>query len=459
MNVLTEASTSRLEMASASEVSKGSLDAVSVSFRSAGSSSRGRESSSDGDDDFRRNAQNKVLGRAKVAILFFLLGLAGITTWLWWKASTEYRSKLYRIEFQQYGETVIQTFLERVRFRALAATALATSLSTQAMEESMDWPYVSVPNFERRVASTRMMTRSTSLWFSPLVSQGQRRRWEAYASENHELLTNETFIDPLLMAKDDDTTSSIFKSANWSVSKGIYRFDDDKARSQENDNSDGFMPIWQAAPSQITTGISMFDQSSDPMWKGIPKNLVDTPLFSASYLGGDEDTLIDSYPKRIGPHAFLYSPIFRNLTMNPPKVVGSVTLDMTWQSFWDSSIHGIPEPLYVVLIGSSSSCGGAFTFQLDDVRNNKTYFVGEGQPSFSSDLNLQIETTFGDFATKLGLGSVDDDVCQYRIQVKPTEAFESRFLNRIPLLSGLALGGIFVITAVVFLCYDHFVQM
>jgi hypothetical protein len=131
---------------------------------------------------------------------------------------------------------------------------------------------------------------------------------------------------------------------------------------------------------------------------------------------------------------------------------------MAWQSFWEGSLDGLPEPLSIVLIGSSSVCGGNLTYQLGDT-SPTTFFVQEGVPSFSSKLNLHIETSFVDFADRLKLGSVDDDVCQYRIRVVPTNAFESKYLNNIPLLSGIAMGAIFIFTAAVFMCYDHFVQM
>ena len=394
-----------------------------------------------------------MLGKAKVLILLFLFALAGLTGWLWWRDATDSRQDLYRAAFEQYGEKIAQVFLERVQYRATAAASLATSLSAHAVGASLEWPFVTFTNFERRVASTRRLTQSTSIWVAPLVTAEQRAPWEAYAVENQEIRSMETFEDSFLVVTD---STPIYKPANRPISQGMYLYDGNQSRARE-DGPNHFMPIWQAAPSKLTSAIALFDQASESMREKVLNNLIDTPLFSAISLKGIDDSVVNVYPVELGPHVSLYAPIFQDRGLLPANVVGSLTLDMTWQSFWAGAVHGLPAPLAIVLIGSSPLCGGSFTYELDD-RNDTIYFSSEGLPSFSSKMQLEIETSFGDFADRLGLGSVSDNICQYRIQVRPTEAFESLYLNNVPLLSAFALGAIFIFTAAVFVCYDHFVQ-
>ena len=441
--------------ASVSEGSKSSGNTGSAFSlgESRSSNSNGRDSSTRDDEYIGTKNQSTTLEKAKILILFFLFALAGLTGWMWWRDATDARQDLYRAEFEQYGEKVAQVFLERVQYRATAAASLATSLSAQALGANLEWPFVTFTNFERRVASTRRLTQSTSIWVAPLVTAEQRAPWEAYAVENQGFRANEAFADSFLTTTD---ATPIYKPTNWPINKGMYQYDGNQTQARD-DGPTHFMPIWQAAPNTLTSGVAMFDQLSESMRGKVLDNLIDTPLFSPISRKGVDDSLVNHYPAETGPHVSLYAPVFQDRSISPPNIVGSLTLDMTWQSFWEGSIHGLPAPLAIVLIGSPPWCGEGYTYELDD-QNDTTHFTGEGHPLFSSKLQLKIETSFEDFADRLGLGSVSDEICQYRIQVRPTQDFESIYLNRLPLLSAIAMGAIFVFTAAVFVCYDHFVQ-
>ncbi len=421
--------------------------------RSSSSDPSGRSSTADAFDEYVGTNSAGTLETAKIVVLVFLLSLAVVTAWLWWKFATEYQESLYNDEFNKYGEMVVEAFLHRVEYRAVAATSFANALSTVAVSSGMNWPFVSYSNFERRAASTRRLTGAASIWFSPIVAPGDRVAWESYAQQNQYYLKN-NFSDPLYATADQQEDFVLYRTVDWPVQDGMYRFENTKAEAENRGAETTLLPIWQSAPAERTSGLAMFNQPSEGLrnqvFQGVQR--LKTTLFSKSQIEGTSDSLVESYLD--GPHVSLYVPIYENLESEQTSVIGSLTIDVRWQTFWEGSTNGMDGSLTIVL---ENTCVQSYTFQVGDLPSS-TIFLSEGTKPFKGKLGLSMETSFEDFADILGVKSDDPDTCCYRILVTPTKEFESILLTNRPLLSGIALGAIFVFTAAVFLLYDHVIQ-
>lgn len=444
-----------MESDSTSDKNDISLSSFSTSQqdRSSSSDPSGRSSTGDAFDEYVGTKSAGTLERAKVVVLVFLLSLAGLTAWLWWKYATEYQESVYVEQFNQYAAIVVESFFHRVEYRTVAAASFADSLSIVALSAGMNWPFVSFSNFERRAASPRRLIGATSIWFGPMVSSEEQAAWESYAIQN-EYYLDKNFSDPLYAVTDEQQDFVLYRKANWPVQDGMYRFVEAKPVSAGQGQSTSRLPIWQSAPAERTSGIAMFDQPSEELRGQVIKAMQrhQTTLYSKSQINGSSDSLVESYSN--GPHAFLYVPINENLENDNSLIVGSLTIDVAWQTFWEGSVYGIEGPLTVVL---ENTCGQNYTFEVG-TNEAMTKFLGEGSNQFKGKLGLSMETTFDDFADILGVDVDDQDVCFYRILVSPTEDFESVFLTNLPLMSGIALGAIFVFTAAVFVVYDHVIQ-
>ena len=423
--------------------------------RSASSDPSGRSSTVDAFDEYVGTKSAGTLERAKVAVLVFLLSLAGVTAWLWWKFATEYQESNYTEQFQQYAAMVVEAFFHRVEYRIVAATSFADSLSIVALSAGMTWPLVSFSNFERRAASPARLTAATSIWFGPMVSPVDQATWESYATQNQYYLKN-NFSDPLYaITTADQQDYVLYRTANWPVEDGMYKFVDTKPVAEGQGQPSSRLPLWQSAPAERTFGLAMFNQPSEELRDQVIKAMQQhhATIYSKSQMDGASDSLVEAYSN--GPHVFLYAPIHENLESDNSLIVGALTIDVGWQTFWEGAVYGIEGPLTIVL---ENTCGQNYTFQIGSDQA-MTKFLGEGSNPFQGKLGLSMETTFDDFAYSLGLDVNDQDVCFYRILVSPTEEFESVFLTKLPLMSGIALGAIFLFTAAVFVVYDHVIQV
>jgi hypothetical protein len=344
------------------------------------------------------------------------------------------------------------------------ATSLAASTDTDT--DTNTWPMVSFSNWERRTAGPRRLAQATSIWFSPLVSAEERSAWEAYAVENPYYLQN-NFTDPytgtvgrMMTTNDSSVPTSPYYPVNWPVPSGMYQLQNhgDAMEQPEAEQEEYYTPIWQSAPTSITSSLAMFNQASEQLRKTVLSTMLDwkSPLFSASQWNDtQDDSLVERYNEDSGPHVFLYTPIFEQaLVDEQTKVAGSLTMDLEWASFWTGSVKVLEGPLTIIL---SSSCGPSYTFEMD--AKSQMTFVGKGAHSYDNQLGLSVESTFVEFADILGYK--EDAIagaCSYSIRISPTYTFEQEFLTNRPTFVALGIGSIFLMVATVFVLYDFVIE-
>jgi hypothetical protein len=417
------------------------------------------------DDDVSTDAtarrENRAISSAKLLVLFFLLSLAVVVSYVWYTLTKAMEENAYQDYFNEYSTKLVEIFLERVEYKALTASTIAMSLTSHVSHSSsMEWPFVSFPNFERRTAGARRLTSATSVWFSPLVHEENRSLWETYATDNEGMLQS-NFSDPfdpreehvgeISQGDKDDEIDSPYRQVDWQVDEGIYRIADTVAVPQEFGKTT-YAPIWQSAPVSLTKTTAMYNQLSEDFRLEVIGAMVElkTPIFSKSQLAGDDSSLVKDY--KTEPNVYLYHPIFDSVQKT--TVVGGLTFDLDWTSFWIDTVNGIPGPLTVVL---ENNCGQAYTYTLNG--DSRAEFVGEGETYYEeSSEGLVMETDYADFATLFGYDVDQENVCSYRVKVYPSKDFEEEFITARPTWSAVGVGCIFLLTAAVFIFYDCLVE-
>jgi hypothetical protein len=414
--------------------------------------------------------EDMAISSAKLFVLFFLLSLAVVVSYFWYRFTEASAEDSYHDEFDEYATKLVDIFFQKVEHKVLTASTLAMSLTSHVSHSSsMEWPFVSFSNFERRTAGPRRLTSATSVWFSPLVLEETRSLWETYATDNEGMLQQSNNFsvsfdphgehstnDAAAVGADEiahDEGSGSYRQVDWQVNEGIYRIADTNVAVPQEFGQTTYAPIWQSAPVSLTKTNTMYNQLSEDFRREVIEAMVElkTPFFSKSQLAGDDSSLVNDY--KTEPHVYLYHPIFDSVQKT--TVVGGLTFDLDWSSFWHGIVGGIPGPLIVVL---ENNCGQAYTYWLDGDSHEK--FVGEGEPYYNGESSegLVMESNYEDFAALFGYDVDQENVCSYRVKVYPTKEFEEEFLTNGNLLSAVGVGGIFILTAAVFIFYDCLVE-
>ena len=76
-------------------------------------------------------------------------------------------------------------FGDKVHF----AQSLGISLTSYAVDKGLEFPFISLPDFNVRTSKVRDLTDSDGITWLPLVDQTERKTWEAYAANNAHLWT------------------------------------------------------------------------------------------------------------------------------------------------------------------------------------------------------------------------------------------------------------------------------
>ena len=449
----------------------------SVSGQSSSANSKGYQSADD-DDGFSGRNKNAI-STAKLCVLAFLLSLAVVVSYVWYQFSIESEEKMYSDEFHEFGTKLLETFYERVEFNLLAAASLSQLLSLSVNNrdgQQQQWPFASFANFERRTAATRRLTGSSSIWFAPIVQTSERSEWEAYAVE-YQTVLNSSFDDPFLahlppLARSDgveeDAIISQFRQVeDGTLEGGMYGFVNGRpARIPQHSNKESYYaPIWQSAPQTMTQTAAMFDQTSESRRQKALDTMIKLKrpgLAQTQYLGAS-DSLIKDDGYMGEPHVSLYCPIWNHVGKDnggdqDKMITAALTMEMAWRTYLSGAIEGTPGPLTVLLENSCDE--SSYAFQVDA---EVAEFVSEGALAFENPLELMLESDenrldeliFGKVIRADDNSTISADVvCKHRIKVLPTMEFEQSFLTDQPLLSSLGVGGIFILTAAVFIFYD-----
>lgn len=81
---------------------------------------------------------------------------------------------------------VTKSFEDILEHKIASIAAFGVTLTAYALDTNSTWPFVTLPNFQQRSASSRSLSGSLFHNVLPIVREEQRLEWEAYVSANNE---------------------------------------------------------------------------------------------------------------------------------------------------------------------------------------------------------------------------------------------------------------------------------
>ena len=147
------------------------------------------------------------------------------------------------------------------------------------------------------------------------------------------------------------------------------------------------------------------------------------------------------------PFSSVYIPVYDSYDQGK-KTVGVILGVMRWATFFEGVLSSNSEAVTVVL---ESSLEGAFTYR---VTPSLAEYVGQGDlhdnkyDHLVRTANFEVHNIERSGALEF---SLDESLNKFKIRVYPTQEFENAFRSKIPLVTTLAVGMVFVFTAIMFL--------
>lgn len=125
-----------------------------------------------------------------------------------------------------------------------------------------------------------------------------------------------------------------------------------------------------------------------------------------------------------------------------------------WRTFFDGLLPKGADGIYIVL---ENTCGQQYTYQVDGLNSR---CLGYGDLHSSKYEYLKRETSI-DLIFDLereAESEGENPTCHYNFRVYPSEAFRARYETSDPWQFSVALAGVFLFTAAVFILYDCMVE-
>lgn len=91
----------------------------------------------------------------------------------------------FESEFLGYADRIMDSFHTTVEHKLGAIDTLSVAYTSHALNSGSNFPNVTLPDFEIRGASARVVADSTFFRWMPLVTDDTRAGWEAYAAQHH----------------------------------------------------------------------------------------------------------------------------------------------------------------------------------------------------------------------------------------------------------------------------------
>jgi len=373
-------------------------------------------------------------------VLFLSAVAAGIAAYY---LTREQEVSDFEKDFNVFSRDITRYAEAEARSKIQVSQALSISFTSYAMDKGLEFPFVTLSDFEGRVAKAIQLSDSEGIGWTPFVNASQRGEWEAYtAEEGTKWIRNS--LDSVGMENvgvpsyqtvihgdtlPDGTVERVYGPV---VLLGEYL-------------SGMYAPSWQIGPISMGVESINMDALHDDFLR---RSTVLSTKARKSAMSKMFDFSLGSIAA-IPARAYLSTPIFSDFT-DDAQVVGSVNILVGWENYFTNILPNHVKGIDVVL---DDSCNKVYTFS---IQGPNVTIMGEGDlhdRSFNSqkwswDLTEEDTETF-----------LVEDGCDYTVNVYPTKELEDMYLTSKPMFYAVAVAIIFIFTALVFLAYDWAVQL
>jgi class 3 adenylate cyclase len=342
-------------------------------------------------------------------------------------------------QFFNFSQEIVGQSENRAESMFSAVHSLSISLTSYALTNALDFPFVTLPHFELRVAESRALSGVEMIAFAPLVPKDRRKQWEGYA------VRSQAWIQEGLNFRGLGDVSP------GEICERIYPFSDDV---ENFDDQEYFAPLWQmgAAPSNATP--VMVDLFSHPSFKRVMTEVmeIDHTLLSEVVdlqflIRFSSDAAEDGHPR-----SYILQPVFRSFE-DGAEISGFVVAVLPWQSYFANVLSERAEG---VLVEVMDTCGTEFTYLVEG--REAEVLDSDDKRRTKSSVNPRQESEFAEFARYNGDGKDNFIQCEYRFVVFPSMELKGSSETKNPALYACMSVLVFCLMVIVFSVYDCSVQ-
>jgi class 3 adenylate cyclase len=349
----------------------------------------------------------------------------------------------FGLQFENFAKQVMESTENKANRKFRSLTVLSKTITSHVRSADMNWPLVSIPDFEVRTGEFRELAEAELIAFAPIVPKEEKKRWEAYAVKEQGWIQEGLDFQGL-----GDVSPGM-------IADQMYPFSDEVDMTQDQEL---FVPLWQMGRAPTNASIVMMDLHTHPSFKRMIADVlaVDHILLSEvvdldflmQYSTDTEaaDDLVEQ------PRSYVLAPVFDTFQDNA-TVVGFLIAVLPWESYFTDIL---PVGTNGIVVDVEDTCGSNFTY---DIYGPRAEYHGSGglyDPKFEY---LRQSCDFAVDVRYDGEGNATStEHCEYTFNIYPSIMYRKSFESSDPLIFALVVAGVFFFTAAVFVMYDQAVQ-
>jgi signal transduction histidine kinase/CheY-like chemotaxis protein len=421
---------------------------------------------SENDEDFCP-AESKAVFWLKLTVLAVLMASALSVALTVYFYTSNSETDQFEEDFHDSVDKVFDSYMRQIDRTLGIADSFVLSLVSYATHANQKWPFVTLPDFGKRLAKIRTLAKGTVVTIYPLVTLEQREQWQNYS------LQHDDWVQEGLDLQANDTRYH---------GKIVSEYEPNGVIHNNYGPSEGpgpFLPQWQRAPVvPIYTPYNWDGASYDALATALPellqsRRVVISKVFNLPDLDdpvsiADAETSIDWVKDYISPDddptepaADIFYPIIADDDHDGNSVgnvVGIFSVSFFFREFLENILpHGSDG----IILVFDNECGQSFTYRLD---GPQATYLGRGD---LHDTNFNYLGTTTDLVQLFNLHAHDDSYtglplsqqqCSYVLSVYPSSDTKDAYTTTNPIIFTVVALLIFGFTSAIFLIYDCCVE-
>lgn len=358
----------------------------------------------------------------------------------------------------------------------LALHTFSTDITSYSHGAQLEWPLVTVPDFHIRGMAARQQMKADAIGLLPLVTLGNRERWETYASENYGWIHEAKKWEMERQAKPHATTRHLRgawldspkkwealyndqyfaedrKLTEGQISERIFKITPDGKEVVDN-GSGPFTPIWMTSPAPPTVSNINFNLLSHQyIWQEIEIAIESRHAVISKVLNvaKHQESITSAELAPIDPVSAIYYPIFDSYS-DDRALVGLLASEIKWTHLFEGALPTTASGLICVI---ENACGQSFSFRVD---GPKATYLGPGDlhdPLFNDMVVSRSISYLADLNEDFAGTKLNFQPCPFALHIYPSAAMQDSYETNGPIIFASAVLGLFFISAGIFFMYDN----
>lgn len=412
--------------------------------------------------------ESKVVQYLRILLVAVLVTTATIISWATYVVTSGSEWDNFRENFQSDARKLVDTVGHDISGALTAVDAMTAAMISFAHFANQTWPFVTVPNFEFRLAKIRSLSKSTTIYMYRLVTSDERMEWERYTAENNQWV-NESIR---LQAEYRNFHGPIVY--DYETIDFIHDYDGEALPYDR----EIYLPMWQTSPMIPKYPPYNFDLlvyqpniSAEVVLDNHTAIIAETyhlPDLDDPQAVADNDADVEWLSDYVRPGQDAAEPIFdiyypilqtvEEIEVSNPKgarLGGLIAVAIFWRDILERIL---PEGHDGVVLVLENPCNPTCTYQ---VNGPEVKYLGRGDlhdPSFG---NYMLETyllNLEAFDSRYSGVKLEREVCQHSFRVYPSSRYRDQYITNQPLVLTISAALIFIFTSAIFMGYDWMVE-